>query len=99
MAYHNCTIANVAEEAAAEELLSYKELLTSVVPGQDHKAAATSCFHVYSNWSFLLWLNSSANTILKQMPNSVAKATNRNASTTNLTVKPTNSTAKVTIIQ
>ena len=31
---------NVAEEAAPEELLSYKELLTSVVPGQDNKAAA-----------------------------------------------------------
>ena len=35
---------NVAEEAVAEELLPYKELFTSVVPGQDHKTAATSCF-------------------------------------------------------
>ena len=34
----------VAEEAVAEELLPYKELLTSVVPGQDHKTAASSCF-------------------------------------------------------
>ena len=33
---------NVAEEAVAEELLPYKELFTSVVPGQDHKTAATS---------------------------------------------------------
>jgi len=45
---------NVAEEAVAEELLPYKELFTSVVPGQDHKAAAKSCFLVYSSWSFLL---------------------------------------------
>ena len=29
----------VAEEAVAEELLPYKELFTSVVPGQDHKTA------------------------------------------------------------
>ena len=36
-------------------LLPYKELLTSVVPGEDHKAAATSCFHIYCSWSFLLW--------------------------------------------
>jgi len=34
---------NVAEEAVAE-LLPYKELFTSVVPGQDHKTAATSSF-------------------------------------------------------
>jgi len=27
---------NVAEEAVAEELLPYKVLFTSVVPGQDH---------------------------------------------------------------
>jgi len=47
------TIANVAE-AVAKELLPYKELFTLVLPGQDHKAAATSCFHVYSSWSFLL---------------------------------------------
>ena len=45
---------NVAEEAVAEELLPYKEVFTSVVPGQDHKTAATSCFHVYSSW--LIWL-------------------------------------------
>ena len=32
---------NVAEEAVAEELLPYKELFISVVPGQDHK---TACF-------------------------------------------------------
>jgi len=35
------TITNVAEEAVAEELLPYKELFTPVLPGQDHKAAAT----------------------------------------------------------
>jgi len=45
---------NVAEEAVAEELLPYKELFTSVVPGQDHKTAVTSCFRVYSSWSILL---------------------------------------------
>jgi len=45
---------SVAEEAVAKELLPYKELLTLVVPGQDHKTAATSCFHVYSSWSILL---------------------------------------------
>jgi len=45
---------NFAEEAVAEELLPYKELFTSVVPVQDHKTAATSCFHVYSSWSILL---------------------------------------------
>jgi len=39
-------IVNVAEEAVAEELLPYKELFTSVVPRQDHKTAATSCFCV-----------------------------------------------------
>ena len=44
---------NVAEEAVTEELLPYKELSTSVVLGQVHKAAATSCFRVYSSWSFL----------------------------------------------
>ena len=32
---------NVAEEAVADKLLPYKELLTSVVLGQDHKTAAT----------------------------------------------------------
>jgi len=48
---------NVAEEAVAEELLPYKELLMSVVPGQDRKtAAATSSFRVYSSWSILLCL-------------------------------------------
>jgi len=45
---------NVAEEAVAEELLPHKELFTSVVHGQDHKTAATSCFRVYSSWLFLL---------------------------------------------
>ena len=35
---------NVAEEAVVEEMLLYKEFFTSVVPGQDHKAAATSFF-------------------------------------------------------
>ena len=45
---------NIAEEAVAEELLPYKELFTLVVPGQDHKTAATSCFRVYSSWSILL---------------------------------------------
>jgi len=35
---------NVSEETVAEELLPYKELFTSVVPEQDHKTAATSCF-------------------------------------------------------
>ena len=45
---------NVAEEAVEEELLPYKELFTSVVPGQDHKTAAASRFRVYSNWLFLL---------------------------------------------
>jgi len=45
---------NVAEEAVAEELLPYKELFTSVVPGQDHKTAAKSSFRVYSSWSILL---------------------------------------------
>ena len=68
---------NVAE-AVAEKLLPYKELLTPVLPGQDNKATATSCFHVYSNWSFLL-LNSSAkgttNLTVKLM-NSTAKAPN-----------------------
>ena len=52
--YWRSTIVNVAEEAVAEELLPYKELLTSVVPGQDHKTAATSCFCVYSSWLILL---------------------------------------------
>jgi len=47
-------IANVAEEAVAEELLHSKELFTLVLPGQDHKAAATSFFSVYSSWLFLL---------------------------------------------
>ena len=42
---------NVAVEAVAEELLPYKELFTSVVLGQDHKATATSCFRVYFSWS------------------------------------------------
>jgi len=45
---------NVAEEAVAEELLPYEELFTSVVPGQDHKTAATSCFRVASSWLILL---------------------------------------------
>ena len=45
---------NVAEEAVAEELLPYKEWFTPVVPEQDHKTAATSCFRVASNWSILL---------------------------------------------
>ena len=45
---------NVVEEAVAEELLSYKELFTSVVPEKDHKAAVTSFFSVYSSWSFML---------------------------------------------
>ena len=31
-----------------------KELFTPVVPGQDHKTAATPCFRVYSSWSILL---------------------------------------------
>jgi len=35
---------NVAEEAVSEDSLPYKELFASAVPGQDHKAAATSCF-------------------------------------------------------
>ena len=48
------TIVNVAEEVVAEELLPCKELFTSVVPGQDHKTATTSCFRVYSSWSILL---------------------------------------------
>ena len=39
---------NVAEEAVAEELLPYKEFFTSVVPGQDHKTAATFCFLVFT---------------------------------------------------
>jgi len=47
------TIGDIAE-AVAEELLPYKEMFSSVVPGQYHKAAATSCFRVYSSWSFLL---------------------------------------------
>ena len=42
-------IANGVEEVVAEELLPYKELFTPVLPGQDHKAAATSCFCVYSS--------------------------------------------------
>jgi len=45
---------NVAEEAVTEELLPYKELFTSVLPGQDHKTAATSYFCVYPSWSILL---------------------------------------------
>jgi len=48
------TIVNVAKEAVAEELLPYKELFTPVLPGQDYKAAATSCFCVYSSCSFML---------------------------------------------
>jgi len=44
---------NVAEEAVAEELLPYKEMFTLVLPEQDHKAAATTCFCAYSSWSFL----------------------------------------------
>jgi len=49
-------MANVAKEAVAEELLPYKELFTLILPGQDHKAAATSCFraYMYFSWSFLL---------------------------------------------
>ena len=43
-----CTIGNVAQEAVAE-VLPLKELFTSVVPEQDHKTAATSCFRVYSS--------------------------------------------------
>jgi len=37
-------MANVSKEAVAEELLPYKELFTLVLPGKDHKAAATSYF-------------------------------------------------------
>ena len=48
------TIGDIAEEAVAEELLPYKEMFSSAVPGQDRKAVATSCFRVYSSWSFLL---------------------------------------------
>ena len=79
------TIVNVAEEAVAEELLPYKELFTSFVPGQDHKAAATSCFCVYSSWPFFAMMNSSASvTNSKAMvPNSIAKASNSIAKATN----------------
>ena len=40
------------EEAVAEELLSSKELFTTVVLGQDNDTAATSCFHVYSDCQY-----------------------------------------------
>jgi len=43
---------NVAEEAAAEELLPYKELFTTVVLEQGLVAAATSCFHACSSNEF-----------------------------------------------
>jgi len=42
------------KKVLAEELLPYKELFTSFLPGQDHKTAATSCFRVYSSWLILL---------------------------------------------
>ena len=45
---------NSQETVAKEEFLPYKELFTSVVPGQGRKTAATFCFHVYSSWSILL---------------------------------------------
>ena len=35
---------NVAEEAVTEELLPYKEWLTTIVPEQGLVAAATSCY-------------------------------------------------------
>ena len=44
-----------------------KNCFTSVIPGQDHKAAATSCFCVYSSWSFLLWILVQMRLIPKQM--------------------------------
>ena len=52
--YWHSTIVNAAKEAVVEELLPYKELFASVVPGQGHKLAAASCFRVYSSWSILL---------------------------------------------
>jgi len=35
-------------------IMVHVRLFTSVVPGQDHKTAATSYFRVYSSWSILL---------------------------------------------
>ena len=53
------TIANVAEEAIAEELSSYKELFTTVV---DHGAAATYIlFSCLLQLPILLQMNSCAN--------------------------------------
>ena len=95
---------DVAEETVVEELLPN-------IPGQDHKAAATSCFHVYSSWSFLLWiilvqmwqilvqtqriLKKTCLILLQRHLIQLARWQNWSASAMNLTAKPTKSAAKV----
>ena len=49
---YDSTVANAAEKVVKEELSAFKELLTSVVLGQNNDTAATSCFRVY--YSFQL---------------------------------------------
>jgi len=80
-----CTIGNVAQEAVAE-VLPLKELFTSVVPGQDHRAAA-----IYILFSCLLQL------IILAMKNSGVNATNSRANAPNFIAKASNSIAKAMI--
>ena len=94
------TVANVGEEAVAEELSPYKELFTTVVLQKDHGAAATSCFRVYcssqSCYGRILLMNSNAKAIksIAKPTKSIAKPANSIANRTNTTAKATNSTLK-----
>jgi len=70
----------------------YKELYATVVLGQDHKTAATSCFCAYPSCQFVM-MNFKANHQTK-VSISIAKMTKLSASMTNCTAKPTNSTTR-----